>query len=294
MIRQKLLKTRSFLQIFISICAFATSYGALAKAKPLAEIELSPHPGGTYMMTVDAAVAGHKGRFIFDTAGGTTYISPDFAKQIGCEPWGQLSGFVLTGQRLDMQRCEDVVFDVAGLRLAVPTTGIYDIGKFMPPDSPRIDGSIGLNAFPDEAITLSLADRKLIVESKASLRERQRHGLELKIRLVREVEGLALAVVAAVPTSKGLAWMELDSGNGGAHVIGKHIAPMFGLDPEKKGPQEGSIKLANGLIVKGPFRVNPTLVMDGNIGTRFMIDYDLTLDLASGRAWLSATKPRDN
>jgi hypothetical protein len=261
-------------------------------SKPLTVINLESHPGGTHMMTMMAKVNGHEGRFMFDTGGGITYISPGFATEIGCEPWGQLSGFVLTGQRLDLQRCESVALDVAGRHLALPTAGVYDIGQFMPKDAPRIDGSIGLDAFVGQVVTLSLAKKKLIVESASSLKERQKKGKEIKIRLVRELEGLALAVVAAVQTNKGLAWMELDSGNGGAHVIGKHLATMFGLDPEKKEPQNGRITLQNGITVDGPFRVNPTLIMDGNIGTRFLINYDLTIDLAKGRGWLSSTESR--
>lgn len=275
-----------FLSIFFSITLFLSAF-AFGSDKPLAVIDLEPHPGGTHMMTVHAVVNGHEGRFLFDTAGGISYISPAFARQIGCEPWGQLSGFVLTGQRLDMQRCENVTFDVAGRHFGVPTAGVYDIGQFMPPNTPRIDGSIGLDAFAGQAVTLSLASQKLTVESASSLKERQRNGKEIKVRLVRECEGLALAVVAAVGTSKGLAWMELDSGNGGANVVGKYLATMFGLEPEKKEPQNGMIKLENGLEVAGPFRVNPTLIMDGNIGTRFMINYDVTFDLGAGRAWLT-------
>jgi len=278
--------TKYLLSVFLSIALFLPAL-ALGSARPLAVIDLELHPGGTHMMTMNAVVNGHEGRFIFDTAGGISYISPAFARQIGCEPWGQLSGFVLTGQRLDMQRCENVAFNVAGQHVAVPTAGVYDIGQFMPPNTPRIDGSIGLDAFAGQSVTLSLAGKKLIVESASSLKERQRNGKEIKVRLVRELEGLALAVVAAVQTNKGLAWMELDSGNGGANVVGKHLAAMFGLEPEKKEPQNGALKLENGTEVAGPFRVNPTLIMDGNIGTRFMINYEVTFDLAAGRAWLA-------
>ena len=277
--------------LFSIFAALILVTSTVAKPRPLAEITLLPHPGGTYMMTVRATVNGHEGLFLFDTAGGISYIDPDFAKQIGCEPWGQLSGFNLTGQRLDMTRCENVTFDVAGRHLSVPTAGVYDIGQFMPKDAPQIDGSIGLDAFAGQAITLSLADKKLIIESPSSLKERQKQGKELRIRLVREDEGLALAVVAAVPTAKGPAWMEIDSGNGGAHVIGKHLAALLGLDPERKEQQNGRFKLDNGIDVDGPFRVNPKLIMDGNIGTRFLINYELTLDLANGRAWLHDLRP---
>jgi hypothetical protein len=259
-------------------------------ARPLAVIDLEPHPGGTYMMTVKAVVNGQEGRFMFDTGGGISYISPDFAKRAGCDPWGQITGFMLTGQRLDMPRCDRLAFDVKGLHLAAPSLGVYDIGKFMPPNTPAIDGSLALDVFANSAITLSLAHKRLTVESASSLRESMKKGTELPIRLVREAEGLSLSIVAAVQTQKGTAWMEIDSGNGGAHVIGKHMAPIFGLDTEKKEPQSGRLTFANGIQVDGPFRVNPTLTMDGNIGTRFLINWDLTLDLASGRGWLTSVK----
>lgn len=258
-----------------------------ASSRPLAVIELGSHPGGTYMMTIKASVNGKQGLFMFDTGGGVSYIDPAFARSIGCDPWGQISGFMLTGQRLDMQRCDGLKFDVAGRSLAAPTAGVFDIGKFMPPDAPHIDGSIGLDVFAGQSITLSLANKQLTVESPKTLASRIKNGKEVPIRLVREAEGVALSVVVGVPTSKGMAWMELDSGNGGAHVIGKHLASIMSLDPEKKEPQETTFQIAGGVKVDGPVRVNPTLTMDGNIGTRFMINWDLTLDLARGRAWLA-------
>jgi hypothetical protein len=39
------------------------------------------------MMTMRAKVRGHEGTFVFDTGGGVTYLSPDFAQTIGCKPW---------------------------------------------------------------------------------------------------------------------------------------------------------------------------------------------------------------
>src|SRR4030095_14313932 len=241
----------------------------------------------TAMMTMNAKVRGHEGVFIFDTGGGISYVSPSFAQTIGCTPWGQLTGFTLTGQRLDMPRCDDVSFEVNANTFAVATAGVFDIMKFMPPNVPRIDGSIGLDVFAGRAITLSLTKQQLVLESASSLAERARHGKEVPIRLVREAGGLALAVQVGVPTAQGMAWMELDSGNGGANVIGKHIASLFKLDPTRKEPQSASFTIAGGVPVEGTARVNETLTMDGNIGTRFMLKWDLTLDLAKGRAWLT-------
>jgi len=280
---------RIFLALIIS-AATSASFGAQRSARPAAVFHLEPHPGGTYMMTLRATVRGHEGNFVFDTGGGVTYISPGFAQTIGCKPWGQLSGFVLTGQRLDMQRCDDVDFDIDGWFFRAPIAGVFDLMKFMPPNVPKIDGSVGLDLFAGRAVTLSLASRTLTVESAASLRERSRKGKQISVRLVREVEGIALAVVVGVVTPEGTAWMELDSGNGGANVIAKHIAPLLNLKTDVKGPQPAKFMLVGGIPVTGDARVNDTLIMDGNIGTRFMIDWDLTFDLAKGRAWVTSAK----
>ena len=272
----------SFLLVGVT-CAVALAKPA---AKPLLAIELIPHPGGTDMMTLHAKVRGHEGLFMFDTGAGISYISPSFAQTIGCKPWGQISGFVLTGQRLDMRRCDGVAFDILGQGFSAPMTGVFDIMQFMPKDVPRIDGSIGLDVFANNAVTLSLHDRKLFVESPRSLAERMKRGKEVPIRLQREISGVALAVYVAVPTSEGMAWMELDSGNGGANVIGKHIAPLMKLE-NKKEPQPASFQIAGGVPVEGMARVNETLIMDGNIGTRFLINWNLTVDLPRARAWLA-------
>jgi hypothetical protein len=147
-----------------------------------------------------------------------------------------------------------------------------------------------LDLFAGRAVTLNLADRTLIVESPRSLQTRIKQGKEVPIRLVREVEGVALAAVVGVMTPQGTAWMEIDSGNGGANVIAKHIAPLLNLKTGVKEPQLANFTLLGGIPITGDARVNETLIMDGNIGTRFLINWNLTLDLARGRAWLAPAK----
>ena len=239
------------------------------------------------MMTARAKVGGHEGVFIIDTGGGVSYITPAFAQTIGCKPWGQLAGFQMTGHRLDMSRCDNLVFEIEGRKLPLPITGVFDLMKFMPPNVPKVDGSIGLDLFANDAVTLSLSSKKLIVESRSSLSARIKHGKEVPIRIAREIGGVALTVFVGVKTSAGMAWMELDSGNGGANVIGKHLAALFNLDTSRKELQPVAFQLAGGVPVDGMARVNDTLIMDGNIGTRFLIKWDVTLDLANGKAWFA-------
>jgi len=265
---------------------------ASTRNQPLAVFRLEPHPGGTAMMTVRASVRGHDGRFMFDTGGGISYISPSFAQTVGCKVWGQITGFVLTGQRLDMPRCDGLVVDIQGRRFDVPIAGVFDIMKFMPPNVPQLDGAVGLDVFAGRAITLSIAERTLTLESRASLAARMKRDKEVRIRLVREAEGVALTVVVGVVTSEGTAWMEIDSGNGGANVIAKHLAPLLNVKTGTREPQPANFSLVGGIPVTGNVRVNETLIMDGHIGTRFLISWDLTLDLEKGRAWLTPARQR--
>jgi hypothetical protein len=276
--------------IVFSLTFAASEVGAKNKPTPLAVIPLEPHPGGTFMMAMHAKVRGHDGYFMFDTGGGVSYLTPSFAETVGCKVWGQLTGFVLTGQRLDMQRCDDLTFEVQKQEFGTPIAGVFDIMKFMPPNVPKLDGAIGLDLFAGKAITLSIASKTLTVESRRSLTMRIRKGTEVPIRFVREVEGVALAVVVGVITPAGTAWMEIDSGNGGANVIGKHIAPLFKLRSGTKEHQPGSFMLVGGIPVTGEVRVNDTLIMDGNIGTRFLQNWDFTVDLDKGRGWFAPAK----
>jgi hypothetical protein len=101
----------------------------------------------------------------------------------------------------------------------------------------------------------------------------------------RDVEGIALSIDEAVRTPQGLAWMELDTGNGGSIVIANHIAPLVGLKADISTPEPAHFYLANGVAVEGLSRTRD-LIMDGNIGAQFLNNWTMTLDLQSGRPGL--------
>src|SRR5580692_6156072 len=69
-----------------------------------------------------ARIKGHEELFVMDTGGGLTAVSPEAAAEIGCEPWGQLTGFRMRGDRLDLKRCENVEIDAGQLVLRPATT----------------------------------------------------------------------------------------------------------------------------------------------------------------------------
>lgn len=263
--------------------ALVASLGpAVATAQTTVPLEL-------YMGTIPAFhanVHGREGFFLFDTGGGVSVISPEFAKASGCTPWGQVTGFRMTGEREDFPRCDDVTFDVAGVPLKAPIAGVFDIMALAPKTGPRLDGSLGLDIFAGRVVTLDVAARTLTIETPESLRARVRQATEIPVRVVRDAEGVALSVDAGVPTPSGMAWMEMDSGNDGSFVIANHVASLFHVQPGQKQAQPVALTLGTGIHVDGTARTG-NLIMDGNIGEQFFSKYRVTFDLATSRLWVS-------
>ena len=250
---------------------------------PLATIPLEPYLRAQAI--VHATVNGQPGTFLFDTGEGVSSFSPEFAKKIGCDPWGRITGFRMSGERLDNAHCDNITFEMSGQSFLAPVVSTIDIMKFIGPDVPPVDGALGLDLFAGKTITI-VPRKAIIVESPGSLAARIANARELPIRVVRDAEGAALAVDGAVRTPKGMAWMELDSGNGGSFVVANHIAPLLGLRVDVATPEPARFELANGIAVEGMTRTRD-LIMDGNISAQFLNEWILTLDLEHGRAWLS-------
>ena len=286
--RHSVISCGRFRAVLVALAAALVAYPLAAKepaspSDPALVIPLQPYLRA--QMTMQASMNGITGTFLFDTGEGLSTISPAYGQKVGCHPWGRVSGFRMSGERLDTPHCDDLNFVVAGKQLHAPAVIILDIMKFMGSDVPSLDGAVGLDIFAGKVITI-IPRRAIVVESPGSLAKRIAHSFLLQIRIVRDVEGLALAVDAPVRTSSGLAWMELDDGNGGSMVIANHIAPLLGLATDVTEPIDAKLVLGNDIEVQGKARTRD-LIMDGNIGAGFLNKWNLTLDLAGSRAWLS-------
>jgi hypothetical protein len=205
---------------------------------------------------------------------------------IGCKPWGKMFGFRATGERVDAERCNSAVLNLAGVALEMPTLGVIDLMKYMPKSVVTYAGALGLDAFDGRAITIRSRARQLILESPGSLAARVTRAHRVPIRLVRDVQGAALSADIGVPTASGMIWLELDTGNYGGTMIGRHVAQLVGLDPKAKGGQDLHMQIIPGITVAGRARIGD-YIMDGNIGEDFLDQWDLTLDLSNGRGWLA-------
>jgi hypothetical protein len=269
-----------------AVLACAHAAPVLAKAPaPVAVIPLAPYAGGP-QLTLTVRSHGHDAVMLFDTGGGITVVTPQFAQALGCKPWGQITGFRMRGDRTDTPRCDDAVLQVGGLRVTAPSAGVFDFAKVLPKDAPPLDGALAMDAFAGKTITLDPTRRRLFVESPASLKARLRGAIEVPVRFTRDAEGLALTAMVAVPTPQGRLWMELDSGSDGDVIVGRHAAAALGLDPGSAKAQPFTLTLAEGAKVHTTAIVRD-LIMDGNIGAPVLKTWVITLDLAHQRLWLT-------
>lgn len=268
----------------------ATFFCLLPLTQARAERTIHFDPIGHGFLVVHATVNGKDGRFLFDTGSGLSNVTPAFAEAIGCKPWGQVTGFRMTGKALTMQRCNHADMQVGAVHLSTDALGVFDVGKVVPPELGHIDGTIALDLFEGKSITLSYAGHLLSVLSKAELEKRTRRLKPLPLLPSREAGGLAYGVNIPVVLDVGTAWFELDSGNtSGAVIVGNHLAKEFNIEASNKKPEGGHFQLANGLTFDGVTAARP-IVVDGNFGATFLTYYDVTLDLQNDKAWLEPHK----
>ncbi|HMI19382.1 MAG TPA: aspartyl protease family protein, partial [Sphingomonas sp.] len=194
-----------------------------------------------------ATIAGTTRKYLFDTGAGLSLVSSDTLKAAGCEPWGRMTGFRMMGQRGDTPRCEDIDVAVGGVTLRPPVLGTINMGDDNPKDA-ALDGVIGFNLFEDKIVTIDFAAGTLTIETEESRARRVATMQPIRVRLKREVDGLALAVAAAVPTARGTLWMELDSGNGGTILVSKPVAALVGMDAKQDGKQSAHFTVADNVV----------------------------------------------
>ena len=273
--------------ISVLCTAVLLCFSALAAAQTVVPLEM----WNRSIPALHASVNGHAGFFLFDTGGGISVIDKQIAQASGCTPWGRVTGFRMTGERLDFQRCDNVTFDIGGVHANVPTAGLFDVDK-LTKGSPHVDGSLALDIFAGKAVTLDVGARTLTIETPASLARRIRVAMEIPVSIVRDSGGAGLGFDVGVPTPRGMAWMELDSGMDGPFVIADHVAPLFGLQPDLKTPQPVNFTLGKNVPLKGT-AITAKLIMDGNIGKEFFSKWAVTFDLKRNRVWVAPTSARD-
>lgn len=291
---------RLFLAMALAAAAPAAAFAAplpAAASGPGAAIELGDFMGR--LRSIEVVVGGQHGTFLFDTGGGVTFATPEFAARIGCKPWGQVTGFRLTGERLDVPRCDGVAIGLAGGKTLAPATiGVLDLAPLLPPGAPAADGSLALDALDGQAFTLDLRAGTLEFETAESLAQRTVGAVEVPIRVARySSSGQGLGVYARAETSKGDLWLEVDSGGGAPVLLRDKVAADAGADASVAQAQPYALRLlgkdaaGKGAGVELETRaIVRDMVHDGVIGMPVLVNWRLTFDLAHDRLWIAPSR----
>ncbi len=258
----------------------------------------SPIALGDFMgrlRSIEVVAGGQRGTFLLDTGGGVSFATPEFAKRVGCEPWGRITGFRLTGERLDLPRCDGVAISLPGGKVLAPATlGVLDLKPLLPPNAPVADGSLALDAFDGQAFTLDLRAGTLEFETPESLAKRTASAIEIPIRVARHgSSGHGLGVSARMKAAKGDLWLELDSGGGAPVLLRDTVAAEAGADPAQTQPQPYTLTLpGKGGDVTLPTRaIVRDMIHDGVVGMPVLVHWQLIFDLAGDRLWVVPAKP---
>src|SRR5689334_2905429 len=83
---------------------------------------------------VHVTINGVPGDFLFDTGGGVTLLSKEYASKIDCRYWGRNTGYNMFGKRGDGAHCDGVQLMAGEATLTPVSVGQIDFGDQFPGD----------------------------------------------------------------------------------------------------------------------------------------------------------------
>ena len=254
------------------------------------EIPLQKYMG--ILRTIKARIGSDTVPFIFDTGGGLTLITPEIADKINCTPFGRITCFRMTGERIDLQRCGEVEFNIEGIPLQVEAT-VFDLMALLPKNWPKVAGMFSLDTFRNHAITLNLSRNRLIIETKDSLEDRISTMKPVNMRINHQTGGWGLDIFVEIEADKGSLWFELDSGNMGDVLLAPHAIEQLSItvptsDNKTIGNGADVFETTLNIVGFGPLKVRARkqeLIYDGVLNASTIEKLILTMDLTKEIMW---------
>ena len=244
-----------------------------APARTTAVLALQPY--FRELKTVRVSAAGLPLTMLFDTGGGATLIAPDVASKIGCAPFGRDVGHRMTGEAVEFQRCESLILTSGGWQRRLEPVAVFDIGRLLPPELPRLDGVLALDAFDGDVVTLDWPAGTVTVHAAADAAAAlTRTGVP--VRIATGDNGRFYSALLPVAASRGGLWFLLDSGNTRGTLVAQHVTRDGRLNVR----ENGDAALTIGARPPVSLRIEPAdLDIDGALGTAWLQLGPVTLDL---------------
>ncbi|MBP1474524.1 hypothetical protein J7I44_09430 [Frateuria sp. MAH-13] len=283
--------------LFVLLAAsLPSSEGATARGVQTQPIVIPLHPyADTPLQTVKASIGGQAIPFLFDTGGGLTFVTPGVADTLGCQPFGQATGFRADGEKIAFPRCGPIRFGMSGYG-AQGEVGVFDLMAMIRQQveaarkqghevamPPTLGGLIGLSSFRHQVLTLDYAHDRIVVETPQSMRARVATMTPLDVRVATLPSG-AIEVFVRATAAKGTLWLQLDSGNNGPTFLAPHAIEQLGLDLPKGEKKDVALDLTHfGSVAATVARRD--MIYDGQLGIGLIGKMVITIDLQHDRAW---------
>lgn len=287
------------LLLFLLACLACTNTSPRTDAEGVHVIALDPYFRDLRSVTV--SVAGKPRRFLFDTGGGQTMISPALATEVGCAPYGRSVGYRMSGERVDFEVCDGVELSMGDYAPGPASVAVWDVAAVLPAELPPLDGVLSLKSFDGELITLDLARSQLTVETDLSFNRRIASMSSVPMRVATGQSGAGLVVFVGAEADGGRrAWLEFDSGNIAGIQLSPDIVGLFGLrlDEDQKATIEGggsvlsdSVELTiPGLGSKAVEASIRSLIIDGALSFDCMQSWVFGVNLRDDGLWAAPSR----
>jgi len=250
-------------------------------------IQLEDYVGG--LVTADVTINGVTQPMIFDTGGGATLMTPEFAAEAGCTPWGRAVGFRMRGDQVEAQICGLMDLAVGGFATS-DEVGVFDLGALLPPDLPPVGGILAMSAFEDRAITLDLGARALIVESAESLAARVGEMEGHPLRLQRELTGVGLTAFVPITTEPGPLWFLVDSGHLGPVYLAPHAVAILEANDLLTRAEDDTLAMDlrwGGENSPRTAASEVDIIYDGVVSATILEQVAITFDFENHQYWIS-------
>ena len=251
----------------------ATSVPAHAPPAESIAIELTPYFRD--LRLTEVMVGDKRLEFLVDTAGGRTLISEELATAIGCTPSGRDVAYRMTGEPVIFQNCDSLVASASGFNVTLRPVAVFDVNALLPPELPKLDGVLALDAFRGQVVSIDWGNDRLIVHS-AHDAERALSATGLPTRIATGENGSNVTALVPVPGLSRPLWFLLDSGDIRGTLVGRHVREQGLLSSGA----DGAVRIAIG--ARPAVSLTPIvddINLDGVLGTEYLKLQIITLDL---------------
>lgn len=241
------------------------------------------HPYFRDLRTVRAIVGDDTLLLLLDTGGGETLITPEVATSLGCRPHGRSVGHRMSGEPVLFSYCDSVRMSIDGASLRLAPIGVFDLNALLPPELPRLDGVLALDAFRGTVLTVDWAGDSVVAHGPSAA-DAAVAATGIPVRFATGSDGASLTALVEVQGRRGPLWLLLDSGNLRGTLLDEHVLRDSLLDVV-----DGRADLR--IVGRSSWPTTITsapLILDGALGTDFLRRGPVTVDL---RAALSL-RPR--